>query len=461
MTQAAAIKHPQQTLWFEQALLPEGWASGVRLRIESGRIADIQTGQPARAAEARDALALPGLPNLHSHAFQRGMAGLAEVRGASADSFWTWRELMYRFVDRMSPDDLEAIAAQAYVEMLEHGFTRVGEFHYLHHDVAGRGYADPAEMAIRLVAAAQKTGIGLTLLPVFYAHGGFGGAPVSAAQARFVNDLDGYARLLEASGRALAVLPDAVLGVAPHSLRAVTPEQLDAVQRLLPQGPVHIHIAEQTAEVEQCLAWSGQRPVDWLLRAQAVDARWCLVHATHMSVAEASAMAASGAVAGLCPITEANLGDGLFPAVDYAGAGGPWGLGTDSNVRIDAAEELRLFEYGQRLQARARNVLAPATGGSTGRRLFDAAVTGGARALGVGAGLRVGASADLFSLDTERPEFASRRLNAWLDAWIFAGSPMPLRHVWRAGVQWVREGRHMQAEAVAADYRRALARILK
>lgn len=446
--------------WFAHALLPTGWAEGVRLGASDGRIACIAADAAPQPEDHREAVVLPGLPNLHSHAFQRAMAGLTEVRGNGPDSFWTWRRLMYRFVDQLSPDDLEAIAAQAYVEMMERGFTRVGEFHYLHHDPAGRPYADPGEMSARIVAAAATSGIGLTLLPVYYAQGGFGGVPAADAQRRFLNDPERYAVLLDAAQRALAALPDAVLGVAPHSLRAVTAADLDVVVRVRPGGPVHIHIAEQTAEVEQCLQATGQRPVEWLLGHQAVDARWCLVHATHMSATEIAGLAASGAVAGLCPITEANLGDGLFAAVDYGSAGGAWGLGSDSNVRIDAAEELRTLEYGQRAQLQARNVLAPATGGSSGRALFDGALRGGARALGVAAGLRVGAAADFFSLDVTRPEFVARRGDAWLDSWVFAGGNAPIDKVWRAGRKWVDQGRHIHSERIGAAYRRALQRLL-
>ena len=282
------------------------------------------------------------------------MAGLAETRGGGEDSFWTWREVMYRFVERLTPDDVRAIAAQAYAEMLESGFTRVGEFHYLHHDAGGTPFADPARMAVEIIAAAQTTGIGLTLLPVFYAHSGFGGQPPGPRQGRFVHSVDDFARLVEGCRAAITALPDGVVGIAPHSLRAVTPDELAAILPLAQGGPVHIHIAEQTREVDDCLAWSGQRPVAWLLDHAPVDRRWCLVHATHMEDAEMRALAASGAIAGLCPITEANLGDGVFPAMDFLAAGGGLGVGSDSNVLIDLAEELRLLEYGQRLTRRSR-----------------------------------------------------------------------------------------------------------
>ena len=439
-------------LWFEHALLPQGWARQVRITIAKGRIAGIENGTPRTEADEAHAVGVPGLSNLHSHAFQRGMAGLAETRGPSGDSFWTWREIMYRFVERLGPEELEAIAAMAYAEMLESGFTRVGEFHYLHRDPSGAPYADPAEMAARIAAAADKTGIGLTLLPVFYAHSGFGGQAPKPAQRRFIHDLDGYAALLDASRRAVAPLHDAVVGVAPHSLRAVTAEELAHVGAF--PGPVHIHVAEQTKEVDDCIAWSGKRPVEWLLDNAQVDARWCLVHATHMTQSESVALAKSGAVAGLCPITEANLGDGIFPAADFIAAGGRFGIGSDSNVLIDAAEELRLLEYGQRLVRRERNVFAAHEGASTGDMLYRAALAGGAQALGVGE------AADFVSLDMEHPALAGRGGDALLDGWIFAARGGAVDCVWRRGRKVVRRGCHRTRDAIVERYRAALERIL-
>jgi formimidoylglutamate deiminase len=300
-------------LWFQAVLLPQGWTDGVRLTIANRRIARIDMGVVAESMDERHAVGLPGLCNVHSHGFQRGMAGLAEVRGPEHDNFWTWREVMYRFLDRLNPQQIEAITAMAYVEMLETGFTRVGEFHYLHHDPAGRPYANLGESAERIAAAANATDIGLTLVPVFYAHSNFGGACPTQGQRRFINTVDQFARLMEASRVAVVGLPDAKIGVAPHSLRAATPEELQAVIPLARSGPVHIHAAEQTKEVEDCVAWSCRRPVEWLLANTDVNEHWCLIHATHLTPSETRALAESGAVAGLCPITEANLGDGIFP----------------------------------------------------------------------------------------------------------------------------------------------------
>lgn len=433
------------TIFAESALLPNGWHDNVRISFADGRIVSVEAeAKPDAGLEAREerhAVLVPGMPNLHSHAFQRGMAGLAEVRGPGADSFWSWRTVMYRFALTMTPDQVEAVAAQLYMEMLEQGFSRVGEFHYLHHAIDGRPYDDSAEMAVRIAAAASDTGIGLTLLPVFYAHSTFGGAAPSDGQRRFINTLDGFARLLEGCRTVVAGLPAARVGVAPHSLRAATPEEIAAVVSMAGQGPIHIHVAEQVKEVEDCIAWSGARPVEWLLDHVGLDPRWCLIHATHMTDDETVRMAASGAIAGLCPITEANLGDGTFNATLFTKAGGRFGIGSDSNILIGLPDELRQLEYSQRLAHRSRNVLA-AAGQSTGRALFDAAGAGGAIALGADpaapSGLAVGAAADLVAL--MMPESGARQ-DAVLDAWLFANGTRP-DSVWVAGKRQVTAGRH-------------------
>jgi formiminoglutamate deiminase len=446
-------------LFFDHALTADGWERNVRVAIEAAAIRSLTPDSLPQAGDERHAVGLPGMPNLHSHAFQRGMAGLAEVRGPAPDSFWTWREVMYRFALTMTPDDVEAVAAQLYVEMLEAGFTRVGEFHYLHHDRDGAPYGDIAEMAQRIAAAACETGIGLTLLPVFYAHGNFGGAPPLAGQRRFLCDLDRYARLLEASRAAVADLPGSVVGVAPHSLRAATAEEVNAVAGMAGGGPIHMHIAEQVKEVDDCIAWSGARPVEWLLDHACLDARWCLVHATHMSEDETRRLAASGAVAGLCPVTEANLGDGIFNGPLFVASGGRFGVGSDSNIRIGVADELRQLEYAQRLKHRARNVMARA-GGSSGRALFEAAVDGGTVALGAGpAGLAAGASADIVSFKADHPGLVGREGDALLDAWIFAGGADVVDCVWTRGVKQVEGGRHKHQDNVRNRYRAAMQRL--
>jgi formiminoglutamate deiminase len=437
-------------------LLPDGWARDVRVRMAAGKFAAVERRAMAQPGDERVVVLLPGMPNVHSHGFQRGMAGLTEYRGPEADNFWSWRELMYRFVGRMTPDDVEAITAQAYVEMLEGGFTRVGEFHYVHHDVDGKPYADPAEMAARVAAAAAGTGIALTLLPVFYAHGNFGGQPPAAGQRRFVSTAEQFARLLEAARATVSGLDDARIGVAPHSLRAVTPPELEAVLALAPGAPLHIHAAEQWREVEECVSWSGARPVQWLLEHANVDARWCLVHATHMTEDEIARLARSGAVAGFCPVTEANLGDGIAPAAPYLRAGGNFGIGTDSNVRISVAEELRQLEYSQRLRDRARNVLTSGVH-STGCTLYAGAQRGGERALGAGApgGIVAGAPADCLSLDF--PDLPALD-DAILDHFVFAG--VAVQHLWRAGRRLVSDGVHVKRDAVRARFQTALRRLL-
>ena len=437
--------------WSTTALLPSGWAKNVRFTVADGLIASIETDVPAGSGDEIHQITLPGMANVHSHAFQRGMAGLAEHRGGNSnDNFWSWREVMYRFLDRLTPDDMGAIAAMAYAEMLETGYTHVGEFHYLHNDAAGRAYDDPAELAARIVAAAQATGIGLTLLPVFYAHSNFGGEAPNHGQRRFIKDVDGFAHLLDAC-RSLLSNGDQ-LGIAPHSLRAVTPDELSALIAMHPQGPIHIHAAEQQKEVHDSLAFSGKRPVEWLLDAAALDDRWCLIHATHMTDAETDALAASGAVAGLCPITEANLGDGIFPALRFLEAGGRIGIGTDSNVLIDPAQELRGLEYSQRLLHQARNVLASDTHPSVARRLFEETIAGGAQAMGIAPGLAVGHAADFVTLNSGHPALYGRHGDQLLDGWIFAARNSCIDTVWKRGRQLVSRGLHKDSAAVTARY---------
>jgi formiminoglutamate deiminase len=435
-------------LFAARMLGTSGWMDNVRIVVSGGMIQSIDGGVQPQPGDERHPVILPGMGNLHSHAFQRAMAGLAETRGPGDDSFWSWRNTMYRFALSMTPEQVEAVAGQLYMEMLEAGFTRVGEFHYLHHDKSGEPYADIAEMAGRIGAASVEAGIGLTLLPVFYANSGFGGAEPSEGQRRFINSIGRYEQLHTACHQMIAGIDGANLGVAPHSLRAVTPETLDAAVTIAGDGPIHIHISEQVLEVEDCIAWSGQRPVEWLLDHQKVDERWCLIHATHMTSDEARCMAQSGAVAGLCPITEANLGDGTFPAIGFLEAGGKWGVGSDSNILIGMADELRQLEYSQRLFHRARNVIAQPNG-STGRKLFDAAIVGGAQALGVGAGIAVGNSADFFSLKPRDVDFSDDRL---LDRFIFSDGA-DIDCVWVRGKKRVADGRHVDRDRLSKRFK--------
>ncbi|HVJ52912.1 MAG TPA: formimidoylglutamate deiminase [Aliidongia sp.] len=447
-------------LYFPRALTAQGWAEQVLVTVSDGAIAMIETGvEPPPEAVRHRGTALPGIGNLHSHAFQRGMAGLSERGGPSDDHFWSWREVMYRFLAVLTPDDVEAIAALAYMEMLEAGFTAVAEFHYLHHDIDGRPYDAAGELAGRIAAAAADTGIGLTLLPVFYAHGGFGGAAPSPGQRRFVASLDLYAELVEAAREAVRPLPDARVGIAPHSLRAATPDEMRRLQTIAGDGVIHLHIAEQSQEVADSVAVLGARPVEWLLDHAPVDRRWCLVHATQMNETETTALARSGAVAGLCPVTEANLGDGIFPADAYLAAGGKAGIGTDSNIAISVTGELRALDYAQRLRDRARNRLAP-QGGSSGRRLFELAASGGAQALGRNIGtLAAGARADIVVLDPDNAALIGRSGDRLLDSWIFAATDRAVDTVYVGGERVVSAGRHWARASILEGWRRTAARL--
>ncbi len=450
-------------LYVRRALLADGWRSDVLITIEGRTISTVAPDVPSPANALRMAgIAVPGLPNVHSHAFQRAMAGLTERRGPEDDSFWTWREVMYRFLARMTPDDIEDVAALAYVEMLEAGFTTVGEFHYLHNAANGSQYADPAETAGRIVAAAADSGIGLTLLPCLYAHGGCGGKPAKPGQVRFLSDLDGFVAIVEGGRRHLRSLEGARLGIAPHSLRAVDAGELKDLVRTFPSGPVHIHAAEQVLEVEECVAWSGARPVEWLLDHLQVDPRWCLIHCTHMTPNETRRLASSGAVAGLCPVTESNLGDGTFSGVEYEQAGGRFAIGTDSNIRIAVNEELRTLEYSQRLRHQRRNRLGVA-GASTGRGLFEAVRAGGARALAldpVSTGLAPGQAADIVVLDDTHPALVGRTDDAVLDAWIFAAGHV-VRDVFAGGLHVVMDGRHVRTSDIRGRYAKAVNRLMQ
>ncbi|MDN6856396.1 formimidoylglutamate deiminase [Pseudomonas sp. CAN2814] len=450
-------------LFAESALLPSGWARNVRFEIDAdGLFTAITPDASAEGAERVAGPLLAGMPNLHSHAFQRAMAGLAEVAGNPNDSFWTWRDLMYRLVGRLSPEQVGVIARQLYIEMLKAGYTGVAEFHYVHHDVDGKPYANPAELALRVSQAATDAGIGLTLLPVLYSHAGFGGQVPSEGQRRFINSTENYLKLIDGLRAHLATQPQQGLGLCFHSLRAVTPQQIAEVLRADSSGcPVHIHIAEQQKEVDDCLAWSGRRPLQWLYENVEVDERWCLVHATHAEADEVTAMARSGAVAGLCLTTEANLGDGIFPAVDYLAQHGRFGIGSDSHVSLSVVEELRWLEYGQRLRDQRRNRLYGAEQPMVGRTLFDAALTGGAQALGQPTGeLAVGKRADLLVLDGGDPYLQSARGDAILNRWLFAGGDRQVRDVMVAGQWRVRAGRHALEEQSALAFAQVLRELL-
>ncbi|WP_316356062.1 formimidoylglutamate deiminase [Devosia sp.] len=458
MAERAALR-----IFASQALLSSGWAADVAISVgPDGTITAIEAGV---AAQAGDAIAagpvLPPLANLHSHAFQRAMAGLAEVSGRGDDSFWTWRDTMYRMVGALSPDDVEVIATRLYIDMLKCGYGRVGEFHYLHHDPSGAPYADRTEMSGRILAAATASGIGMTLLPVFYAHANFGGAAPTDGQRRFIHGVEDFLSLMEAL-RPQVAASGATLGYAFHSLRAATPDEMRAILAVAPgEGPIHIHVAEQQAEVDASLAWSGRRPLAWLMDEMPVDARWCLIHATHANDEDVRRMAASGAVVGLCPTTEASLGDGIFPATAYRSLGGRFGIGSDSHVSTSPSEELRLLEYGQRLRDERRVRLVNGPGRSNGRDLFEVALAGGAQALGQApSGLQVGASADLVVLDGADPFIATATGDTILDRWFFALGDRAVRDVMVAG-RWQITDRHHRLDASIDDkFRGVLARLL-
>ncbi|MHC0052185.1 formimidoylglutamate deiminase [Actibacterium sp. D379-3] len=452
-----------QALWSKTALLPEGWRENVRIELDpTGHIGAVRSDTPRRGDEAESlAIMLPAAVNLHSHAFQRAMAGLAEARGPQGrDSFWTWRQLMYRFLDVLLPEDVEAITAFAQMEMLEAGFAAVCEFHYLHHRAGGAAYDDSGELSARIAAAAARSGIGLTLLPVLYQQGGCDGRALEGGQRRFGNTRDSFARVVERAEAAVAALPgDSHVGLAPHSLRAVPPEAIVELRRMRPDRPFHMHLAEQAAEVKEVETAHGTRPVSLVLDRFGPDANWCLIHCTQMTAAETRALAASGAVAGLCPITEASLGDGVFDAVRFADAGGTLGVGTDSNIRISLAGELRALEYGQRLRDKGRAVLA-GPGRSTGRWLYDAALRGGALAAGRQSGMiAAGARADLLALDGGAVDLLARRGDAILDAFVFARGDA-IRDVWSAGRHVVRDGRHVDRPRLTLAYRDRLQRVM-
>ena len=444
------------------ALLPDGWARNVAIDVgDDGLIAHVAGDADLTGRERLAGPVVPAMPNLHSHAFQRALAGrTGRASPARDDSFWTWRQAMYAFLERVDADAFEAIAAQAYVEMAKAGYASVAEFHYVHHDAAGKPFADPAELAWRIVAAARAAALSLTMLPVFYAHAGFGGTPVNAGQRRFAHTTYTFAHLYDRL-RVGAAEHGYMLGVAPHSLRAVTPEELGQVVRLAdPDAPIHIHAAEQTKEVDDCYAWSRMRPVEWLLTQANVDARWCIVHATHMTEREVAALAASGAVAGIAATTEADLGDGTFPGAAYLAAGGNFGVGSDSNTIIDPMLELRQFEWSQRMRVRRRNVLGNAGEMTIGTNLWSRAARGGAQALAqpVGA-IEAGRRADLVVLNDADPALAGQAPDDVLDAAIFGPARAPVRDV-LAGGQWiVRGGHHIAEDPIFARYSAALARL--
>lgn len=422
------------------------WGQNVRITVdESGMITEITCDSTANQAELLAGPVIPGMPNLHSHAFQRAMAGLAEYASANQqDSFWSWRDRMYGMMNTLSPDHLRTIATFLYIEMLKAGYTSVAEFHYVHHDIHGKPYADLAEMGKQISAAATQSGIGLTLLPTLYSWSGFGEQPATAGQRRFILDTDRYLHLWQTLTTDLQHQLNQRTGLCFHSLRAVTSSQIDTVlQADSGSQPIHIHVAEQQKEVTDCLAWSSQRPVEYLYDHHPVDERWCLIHATHLTDSERQRIARSGAVVGLCPTTEANLGDGFFPLPAYLHDQGHFGIGSDSHISVSVSEEIRWLEYEHRLLTRQRNCLLDDQSGSSGENLYQRALAGGAQALGQPVGkLTVGLRADWLVLDEQNPFVAASTAETLFDRWLF-GQTTPLVRDVMVGGQWViRDGHH-------------------
>jgi len=442
-----------------RALLPTGWAHNVRLEVDAhGQLSQVTPNADSDGCRRLHGDVVPGMPNLHSHAFQRAMAGLAEVAGNPQDSFWTWRDLMYRLVQRLTPEQVGVIARQLYIEMLKGGYTQVAEFHYLHHTPEGKAYADRGEMTGRLSEAALQAGIGMTLLPVLYSYAGFGAQPAQAGQRRFIQSAESYLEQQQVIARQLAGQPLQNQGLCFHSLRAVELGQMQQILAVSDQTlPVHIHIAEQQKEVNDCLAWSGQRPVAWLYEHLPVDSRWCLVHATHLDREELEQLARSKAVAGLCPTTEANLGDGIFPGDSYLHHQGRWGIGSDSHVSLNVVEELRWFEYGQRLRDQRRNRLTTLEQPAVADVLYQQALRGGAQACGTAIGkLAVGYRADWLVLDGDDPYLASAPDASILNRWLFAGGKEQIRDVFVAGRQVIEQGRHALQQQSSAEFLQVL-----
>lgn len=451
-------------LYAEKILIGSEWRSDVSLSIASnGKISGIEVGQDPKA-ERLNGIVIPGMVNCHSHAFQRALAGFSEFSGSTNNSFWSWRDIMYRFVAKITPEDAYVVAKLVYIEMLKAGYTSVGEFHYLHHQANGKPYENPAEMSQQLIEAASSVGIAITYLPVLYSYSNFGEMPAKHSQTRFVHSTETYLRLVEKIQQQYSQNANFSLGIAPHSLRAVSGSQLrkviPAIQMLNPDAPIHLHIAEQMQEVRDCQAHCGARPVDWLFDNFEVDSHWCLVHATHITELELTRVAQSGAVIGLCPTTEANLGDGIFPAQEFIDQGGRFAIGSDSHIAINVAEELRLLEYGQRLSKHQRAILTQQDCKSVGQFLYSKACQDGADAIAQNVGvIEIGKRADLVVLDAEKPSLYCKQDSFVLDAAIFASSQLPVKDVFVAGRRIVEAGFHPDEEAASKEYKKVLMRL--
>jgi formimidoylglutamate deiminase len=455
-----------QYYFAERALLASGWASNVLFSVKDGQFHSIEADStPTTDSHRLSGPVLPTMANVHSHAFQRVMAGAAEVSLNPNDSFWSWRDLMYKIVQKLTPDDARVIATQLYIDMLKAGYSQVGEFHYLHHDIGGHQYGQLGEMSNQMIAAADESGIGLTLLPVLYSHSGFGGQAPNAGQARFINSTDSYLALHQECARQLVNHPRHQLGICFHSLRAVTKPQIETVLAALDtpltnNSPIHIHIAEQQKEVKDCINWSGQRPVEWLNNEIGLSDRWCLVHATHLDNKELHAIATSNAIAGLCPTTEANLGDGIFPAVEFEKANGRWAIGSDSHVSLSIVEELRTLEYGQRLRDQQRNRLHRPDQNSIGDNLFQQALLGGNQACDVSLGLAQGNRADFMVLDDSNPFVAASESKDLLNRWLFATNDNVIKDVFVAGKHTIKNFKHEHEETSRHAFTQVIKKVM-
>ena len=449
-------------LFAKKILLATGWENNKTLTIEQGVITDISEGYSADAVRAKGVV-IPGMVNCHSHAFQRAFAGFSEQGSEGQDSFWTWRNIMYKFLGQLTSQDAQVIAKQLYIEMLKMGYTRVAEFHYLHHDINGENYAELPAMATAIFAAAKQSGIGLTLLPVLYRFSGFDSQAPSDGQKRFINSVEQFNDLVSECFAMTKRQANTNIGIAPHSLRAVDKSSLSAavahVRSLDPQAPIHIHIAEQQKEVQDCLAHYGQRPVQWLLNNADLDKHWCLIHATHIDESERKGIIASQAIAGICPTTEANLGDGIFPTDEFLAENGTFAIGSDSHISVNPIEELRWLEYAQRLSKQQRALLATSEQKSVGTNLWQKAAAGGAQSTNSNTGaLAIGKQADLLVLDDSQLCLYAHDDKHLLDSIIFASRQNLVLDV-MVNSHWViRDGQHTLEKKAADDFAQLLAK---
>jgi len=449
----------------EQLYTGSQWLDNAVIGIEQGVIQSVEVDSSQLVDAIIEGIVVPGMINLHSHAFQRSIAGLSEYRGNPTDSFWSWRDIMYRFVGKMSADDIHVIAKQLYIEMVTSGYTSCVEFHYSHHQADGSHYDDVAELSMQVMQAAVDAGIRQTHCPVFYAYSGFGQLPPSDGQKRFINSVESYSNILDRVAHKSGESPLLSFGIAPHSLRAADKQQISAIVDKLNsynnQAPIHIHISEQTKEVDDCVEYYGMRPVQWLYDNFNVSNRWCLIHATHLTEQEVSDIAQSGAIAGLCPTTEANLGDGIFPMESFIEQGGAWGIGSDSHISVSPVEELRWLEYQNRLLKCQRAVLVSEQSKHVGTTLYSQALKGGAQALGQNVGaIEVGKKADLVVLDKNSAHLTSLKHDFALDAWMFSGNQNLVKDVMVEGEWVVESGVHSLASESLAAYQKVIEKLL-